>query len=81
MAKGKIISGPVSENQSIRIKKIENGYLVCRDQMTKTGYSQTETFSPTKPVITIGSPKAKGQSPGPNKLSSVIGKQIKGLDK
>jgi hypothetical protein len=52
---------PESDRESIRIRKIDNGFIVSRDGMDKKGnWKQSETFSPTKPVVQIATePKAK----------------------
>jgi len=46
-----------STSVSITVRQIDNGYLVCRSQDGPKGYSYTEEYSPTKPVIEV--PKAK----------------------
>ena len=70
MAKPKSILVPASQNESIRIRKIDNGYIVSRDGMDKKGnYKQSEVFSPTKPDVIIGTePKLRRAPSPPNAL-------------
>lgn len=54
MAKAKAFAAPISPQESLSIRKIENGYLVCRSGTNAKGdWKSTETFSPTKPVVTV----------------------------
>lgn len=51
------IAVPSVDNETLRIRKIDNGYLLCRDGTKKGKYFSHEEFSPTKPVITASTPK------------------------
>lgn len=63
MAKSpKALSGPSRSEESISIRKIDNGYIVSRSNYSeKKGYSTSETFLPKKPVINV--PKAAPRKP------------------
>ena len=43
--------GP-DQSESLHVREIENGYLICRSKDGPRGYESTETFSPTKPTLT-----------------------------
>jgi len=69
MAKAKAIPMPSTQNESIRIRKIDNGYIVSRDGMDKKGnYRQSEVFSPTKPDVIIGTEAKPARMRAPNAL-------------
>lgn len=44
---------PESQYASVNVRKISNGYLISQSHEGKGGYKHTETFSPTKPKITM----------------------------
>lgn len=48
-----IQSGPATTNETISIRKIENGYIVSRSTSGRDFYKQTEKFSPKKPKIDV----------------------------
>lgn len=39
---------------SISIRKIENGYIIRKESHDKAGCKSVESFSPTKPEIELG---------------------------
>jgi hypothetical protein len=47
---------PASENESVRIEKISNGYLSHHNRDTKDGYQHTTIFHPTKPQLMTATP-------------------------
>lgn len=74
MPKAKNIAPSRSGYESVSIRAIDNGYLICRSN--NSGYS--ETYSETKPKIEVpGSPKpaakAKGESSGASALKRAAG--------
>lgn len=46
------LGAPLSENESLSIRKIENGWIVRKECYGPKGYSSAETFSAAKPKIT-----------------------------
>lgn len=63
MAKSKAIPMPASPNQSVRIEKIQNGYLAHHSSDTPKGYQHKTVFHPTKPVVVVSAP-VKGKKNG-----------------
>jgi hypothetical protein len=55
-AAGKGMAVPSDQGESVRIRKISNGYLISREGVKRGKYFTHEEFSPTKPVITAGAP-------------------------
>ncbi|ACI52214.1 hypothetical protein Gdia_2469 [Gluconacetobacter diazotrophicus PA1 5] len=49
-------SAPSSDSESVRIRKISNGYLIARSGTKRGQYFEHEEFSPTKPTITATAP-------------------------
>ena len=62
------VSMPESDRENISIRKIDNGFIVSRDGVDKKGnWKESETFSPTKPVVQIATepkPKAAARKNG-----------------
>lgn len=59
------VSAPSSDNESVRIRKISNGYLIARSGTKRGQYFEHEEFSPTKPVISATAPeKARPRKTG-----------------
>jgi hypothetical protein len=54
---------PVSEDTtvSVSVRKIANGYIEERCVSGKGRYDRTETYTPTKPKVQVGSAPAKGR--------------------
>lgn len=46
------IPAPHGESESVRIRKISNGYLITRSGMKRGKYVEHEEFSAGRPVIT-----------------------------
>lgn len=42
---------PSSENQSVTVRKISNGYIVTKADFGKSGYKETQTYTPTAPDL------------------------------
>lgn len=60
--KGKTVAKPMamptSERQSLRIEKIENGYLAHHSNDGPKGYETKTVFHPEKPVVTLAATPA-----------------------
>lgn len=50
------VSAPHGESETLRIRQISNGYLICRSGTKRGKYFDHEEFSPSKPVITASAP-------------------------
>jgi len=74
-SRDKGIAMPSDERESIRIRKIDNGFIVSRDGVDKKGnWKQSETFSPTKPVVQIASePKPRAPAKRNGLLEAIKG--------
>lgn len=57
---------PKSENQSVRIEKIANGYLAHHSSDSPKGYQTKTVFHPEKPVVQV-SAKAPAPKASPKK--------------
>lgn len=66
MAKVKIARMPMpsTQSQSVRIEKIQNGYLAHHSQDTPKGYQVKTVFHPQKPVVTVAATPIKGKKNG-----------------
>lgn len=54
-------------DETINIRKIENGYIVRKECYGKSGYKAVETYTPTKPEVELreerkARPKARTNS-------------------
>lgn len=50
------------QSVSISVRKIDNGYLTRRSEVSRTGeYIERETFTPSKPKIVIGVSAKNGE--------------------
>lgn len=57
------VAAPREDSESVRIRKISNGYLICRDGVKRGKYFSHEEFSAARPVITAGvAPKPAAKS-------------------
>ena len=70
--KGKAVAKPMamptSERQSLRIEKIENGYLAHHSNDGPKGYETKTVFHPEKPVLTVtATPRAASPKKGVKK--------------
>ena len=54
------VAAPSAESESVRIRKISNGYLIARESYSRGKFTTHEEYSATKPVISAGEP-AKGK--------------------
>lgn len=52
--RGVPVSAPSSDSESVRIRKISNGFLISRESFKRGKFTTHEEFSPTKPVIMAG---------------------------
>lgn len=60
------IALPDREHQSVSVRKISNGYVASHSADGPGGYSSTETFHPSKPVIKMtAAPKGAKPSAAP----------------
>jgi hypothetical protein len=50
----KILKAAISDNGSVSVRKIANGYIVTESKSTARSFTSKETFSPSKPKIEIG---------------------------
>lgn len=64
MARSKGVSCSPSENESVSIRKIDNGYIVNRSSYGRGDYKSFETYCPTRPEITAAPAKSMGKSMG-----------------
>ena len=56
------ISAPSTDSESVRIRKITNGYIVAREGTKRGKYFSHEEYSAEKPMISTAAPKpAKGK--------------------
>ena len=49
------------EHMSVSVRKIDNGYIICKSMDGPKGYSSTETYSASKPKIEV--PVVKAAAP------------------
>jgi len=56
-------------DETINIRKIENGYIVRKECYGKSGYKSVETFTPTKPEIELGEERKAKAKPRSNSLA------------
>jgi hypothetical protein len=60
---------PETQNETLRIRKIDNGFIVSRSGVDKKGnWKESETFSPVKPAVVIGTEAPKKAPRPPNAL-------------
>lgn len=50
-----------NESKSVRVRKIDNGYIVSEDSSGKDGYKSKETYTPKKPSIEMQIKEAKAR--------------------
>lgn len=62
-------SSSPSENMSISVRKIDNGYIICRSGDGPKGYNYSETYSATKPKIEVPSLHAASRADARNERS------------
>ena len=55
------VAVPGGMSESIRIRPISNGFLITRSGTKAGRYTETEEFSPTKPVITAEPAPKRGK--------------------
>ena len=48
---GSISVAPSGQSESVTIRQIKNGYLICKSGAVRGKYKSVEEFSPHKPVI------------------------------
>lgn len=63
--------GGKNESISVSTRKIDNGYIVSRSRSSDDSYECSESYSPTKPDISLTG-KAKAQAEGPSPLRQAI---------
>lgn len=63
------VAAPREDSESVRIRKISNGYLICREGSRRGKYFTHEEFSPAKPVITAGAASKSAKAPPRRKPS------------
>lgn len=66
------ISSPANQDQSVSVsvRKIENGYVVCRSEDGPQGYSYRESFSASRPTLEVEGREPKAT--GPSSLAKAI---------
>lgn len=53
-SKGKVVSSSLSADETVSVRRIENGYIVSRQSYSgKTGYKSKETFVKVPPKISL----------------------------
>jgi len=68
---------PSNENETVRIRKIENGYVITHECYSKkNGYTSKECFSPQKPVISAKSNSTPTRAVKSNSLMRAV-KELK----
>lgn len=50
-----------NESKSMRVRKIDNGYIVSEDTSGPDGYKSKERYTPTKPKIEMQIKEAKAR--------------------
>ena len=56
---GIAIAAPKEDRETVRIRKISNGYLICREICKNGSYKEVEMYSKTRPNIALPTGKGK----------------------
>ena len=69
---GKGIAGPVGSEQSISVRKIDNGYVTSKTTYGPKGYKCEEVYSKTAPQVVVqAEPKTRAKA-SPNALAKAV---------
>lgn len=57
-----LAAAPSGDSESVRIRKIENGWLISRSSVVRGRYKETEHFSAERPTVTAPATKSAARA-------------------